>query len=65
MQRLPKGIYNPEFRDQVVRLHLGDNITIAEISSRLTIPKGTLKNWVSAVHQGKLGQVGKSQPPPE
>ena len=40
MQRLPKGVYNPEFRDEAVRLHLEYYLTITEISSRLSIPKG-------------------------
>lgn len=62
MQRLPKGVYNPGFRDQAVRLHLGDNLAVAEISSRLSIPKGTLKNWVAAARQGKPGEAGKSPP---
>jgi transposase len=44
MQRLPKGLYSPKFRDEAVRLHLKDNLTITEISSRLSMPKGTLKN---------------------
>ncbi len=63
MQRLPKGVYNPEFRDEAVRLHLEGYLTIAEISSRLSIPKGTLKNWVAAARQGKLGELGKGQKP--
>jgi transposase len=63
MQRLPKGVYNPEFRGQAVRLHLEGNLTVAEIPSRLSIPKGTLKNGVAAARQGKLGEVGKGQKP--
>jgi transposase len=63
MQRLPKGAYSPEFRDQAVRLHLEDNLTVAELSSLLSIPKGTLKNSVAVARQGKLGQVGKSHKP--
>jgi transposase len=63
MQRLPKGAYSPEFRDEAVRLHLEDKLTVAEISSRLSLPKGTLKNWVAAARRGKLGEVGKGQKP--
>jgi transposase len=63
MQRLPKGAYSPEFRDETVRLHLEDKLTVAEISSRLSLPEGTLKNWVAAARQGKLDEVGKGQKP--
>ncbi len=63
MQRLPKGVYSPEFRDEAVRLHLENKLTITEIANRLSLPKGTLKNWVAAYRQGKLGEVGKNQKP--
>jgi transposase len=63
MQRLPKGAYSPEFREQAVRLHLQEKLTLTEISNRLSLPKGTLKNWVAVARQGKLGEVGKGQKP--
>lgn len=52
MQRLPKGVCNPEFRDQAVRLHLEDNLTVVGLSSRLSIPKRTLKiGWRQPVRE--------------
>jgi transposase len=63
MQRLPKGAYSPEFRDEAVRLHLEDNLPVNEIARRLSLPRGTLKNWVAAARQGKLVKIGKSQKP--
>jgi transposase len=54
MQRLPKWAYSPEFREQAVRLHLQENLALTEISNRLSLPKGTLKNWVAVARQGKL-----------
>jgi transposase-like protein len=43
MQRLPKGFYSPKFRDEAVRLHLENKLTIAENANRLSLSKGTLK----------------------
>lgn len=63
MQRLPKGVYSPEFREQAIWLHLEENLIVTEISRRLSIPKGTLKNWVAAARHGKLGKLGKGQKP--
>ena len=63
MQALPKGVYSPEFRDEAVRLHLEDNLPVSEIANRLSLPKGTLKNWVAAARQGKLVEIGKGQKP--
>lgn len=63
MERIPRGIYSPEFREQAVRLHEVDGLTVPEVARRLSLPQGTLKNWVYAARQGKLGEVGKNQKP--
>jgi transposase len=63
MQQLPNVAYSPEFREEAVRLHLEDKLPVNEIAKRLSLPRGRLKNWVAAVRQGKLGEIGKSQKP--
>ena len=63
MERIPKGIYNPEFREQAVRLYEIDKLTLPEIARRLSLPQGTLKGWVYASRRGKLGEVGRHQKP--
>ena len=63
MERIPKGIYNPEFREQAVRLYEIDKLTMPEIARRLSLPQGTLKAWVYASRRGKLGEVGRNQKP--
>ena len=40
--------YTPEFRTEAVKLVLAQGLTIEEAAQRITIPKGTLANWVSA-----------------
>ena len=63
MERLPRGIYSPELREQAVRLYDAEHLTIPELAKRLSIPKGTLKNWITASRSGKLADVGKHQRP--
>jgi len=63
MEHIPRGIYTREFREQAVRLHENEGLTIPEVAKRLSLPPGTLKNWVYAARQGKLGAVGKNQKP--
>ena len=63
MERLPKGIYTPEFRAQAVRLHEVDGLSKPEVSMRLSLPIGTLKQWVRASREGRPGEVGKHQKP--
>ena len=61
MERIPRGIYSQEFRGEAVRLHEMDGLTVPEVAKRLSLPQGTLKNWVYAARKGKLREVGKGQ----
>jgi len=63
MERLPRGAYSPELREQAVRLYASEKLTVPELSKRLAIPKGTLKNWITADRAGKLSEVGQHQRP--
>ena len=40
--------YTPELREEAVKLVLTQGLTLEDAALRLTIPKGTLANWVSA-----------------
>jgi len=40
---------------------LKKGVTLVEAAKRLSLPKGTLKNWVYADRQGALATVGKRQ----
>lgn len=44
--------YTPELCDEAVKLVLTQDLTIDEAALRLTIPKGTLGNWVSSARRG-------------
>ena len=52
MERIPKGIYTPEFRAEAVKLVEKDG---------LSVPKSSLGNWVRASRVGKLATVGQGQ----
>jgi transposase len=48
--------YTPELREEAVELVLTPGLTLEDAAVRLTIPKGTLANWVSlqgTVHRRK------------
>jgi transposase len=55
---------SPELREQAIRLYESEKLTVPELSKRLSIPKGTLKNWITAARAGKLSDVGQNQRPP-
>ena len=61
MEQLPRTRYSQEFREQSVKFFKESGLTLVEAAKRLSLPKGTLKNWVYADRQGALTTVGKQQ----
>lgn len=61
MERIPKGIYTPEFRAEAVKLVEAEGLSIDRAAKRLSVPKSSLSNWVRAARAGKLAEVGKGQ----
>ena len=50
--------YSPEFRDEAVKLVLEQGLPQEVAAKRLSIPKGTLANWVAAVKRGGAAVPG-------
>ncbi|SDX10131.1 transposase [Nitrosomonas communis] len=61
MEQLPRTRYSQEFREQSVKFFKESRLTLVEAAERLSLPKGTLKNWVYTDRQGELTTVGKKQ----
>lgn len=61
MERIPKGIYTPEFRAEAVKVVEAEGLSIDQAAKRLSVPKSSLSNWVRAARAGKLADVGKGQ----
>jgi transposase len=61
MERMPKGIYTPEFRAEAVKLVEATGLSVAKAAKQLSIPKSSLDNWVRAAREGTLAEVGKGQ----
>jgi len=60
---LPRTQYSQELRKEAVKFFKENGLTLVEAAKRLSLPKGTLKNWVYADKQGELATVGKHQKP--
>ena len=60
MERIPKGKYTKEFREEAVKLVLENGLSAAEASRRLSLPKSTLENWIKASKSGRLKETGSS-----
>jgi transposase len=47
-----KKTYPPELREEAVKLVLAQGLTLEDAAQRISIPKGTLANWVNAARRG-------------
>ena len=43
---LPRTQYSQELRKEAVKFFKENGLTLVEAAKRLSLPKGTLKNWV-------------------
>jgi len=60
---LPRTQYSQEFRKESVKFFKESGLTLVEAAKRLSVPKGTLKNWVYTDKRGEFALVGKHQRP--
>jgi len=63
MERIPRGKYNREFREEAVKLVTEEKLSLPEAGRRLSLAPSTIGNWVKAYKAGKLGDVGKTYRP--
>jgi transposase len=61
MERVPRGRYTREFREEAVKLLTVEGLSISEVSTRLSLSKTTLERWRRASRQGNLAEIGKDQ----
>ena len=61
VERIPRGKFTKEFREEAVRMIIEEKISIPEVGRRLQLPPSTIRYWVKAYEAGKLGEVGKGQ----
>lgn len=61
VERIPKGKFTREFREEAVRMIFEDKLSIPEVGRKLQLPPSTIRYWVKAHQSGKLGNVGKGQ----
>ena len=57
MERIPKGIYTPEFRAEAVKLVETTDLSVANAAKQLSLPKSSLDNGMRAATAGKLAWV--------
>ena len=63
MERIPRGRYTREFREEAVKLITEEKLSLPEAGRRLNLAPSTIGNWVKAYKAGKLSDIGKSYRP--
>jgi len=63
LERIPRGRFTKEFRQEAVKLVTEEGLSWAAAGQRLSLSASTMGNWVKAEKAGKLGDVGKSYRP--
>ena len=63
MERIPRGRFTKEFRQEAVKLVTEEGLSWAAAGQRLSLSASTIGNWVKAEKAGKLGDVGRSYRP--
>ena len=63
MERIPRGRYTKEFREEAVKLITEEKLSYPEAGRRLNLAPTTLMNWVKSQKAGELSEIGKNQRP--
>ena len=46
MERIPKGVYTKEFKEEAVKLVTEQGLKVPEVARRLSLPNTTIRQWV-------------------
>ena len=59
MEKVPKGVYTKEFKEEAVKLVTEAGLSIPEAARRLSVSKSTIEYWVRKASKGGLSDNGK------
>lgn len=61
MERIPRGMYTRELREEAVRLVKEGGLSAPEVGRRLSIATSTIRYWVKEERKERLSSVGSSK----
>ena len=61
MKRIPNAAYTLEFKLEALRRVRGGE-PVRRIAREIGVPEQSIRNWVKAQAEGKLGDAGKGKP---
>jgi transposase len=54
MEKVPKGVYTEEFKEEAVKMASESGLSVAEVARRLSVNKSTMEYWVRQARKGAL-----------
>jgi transposase len=61
MERIPRGVYTKEFKEEAVKLVTNAGLSVPEVSRRLAVGKSTLEYWVRRTKEGALSDSSRKR----
>ena len=63
MEKVPKGVYTKEFKEEAVKLVPEAGLSVPEVARRVSVGKSTIEYWVRRAKKGILsgGRQGSPQ----
>ena len=62
MERVPKGVYTKEFKEEAVKMVTEAGLSVPEVARRVSVSTSTIAYWVRMVKEGRLSNGGKQRP---
>jgi transposase len=59
VEKVPKGVYTKEFKEEAVKLVTEAGLSIPEAARRLSVGKSTIEYWVRKARKGDFSDRGK------
>ena len=63
MKGIPQGRYTKEFREEAVKLVTEEKLSLPAAARQLSLSPSTLRYWVKAYQEGRIGEVGRMHRP--
>ena len=63
MKGIPQGRYTKEFREEAVKLVTEEKLSLPAAARQLFLATSTLRYWVKAYQEGRIGEVGRMYRP--
>jgi transposase len=60
MERVPRGVYTKEFKEEAVKLVTEAGLSIPEAARRLSVGKSTIEYWIRKARNGGLSSQAKA-----